>query len=42
MTKSHAVTELKLIKSTVSQDLFETSSFTNIRYQTCEIRVIMF
>lgn len=41
MTKTHAETELKLIKSTISQELFEMSSFTNIIYQTCKIRVIM-
>lgn len=31
MTKTHAETELKLIKSTISQELFEMSSFTNIK-----------
>lgn len=41
MTKLHAETELKLIKLTTSQELFETYSFANITYQACEIRVIM-
>lgn len=41
MIKSRAETELKLIKSTISQELFETYNFTNVRYQACDIRVRM-